>query len=73
MILRSQDSEIYNLKLCYRIYCEKEKIYAQLESGERYSDYVIGKYKTSERAIKIFDEIFDSMKNDEKFFIMPKE
>ena len=72
MILRSQDNEIYNLRLCYRIYCE-EKIYAQLESGERYSDYVIGSYGNAKIATEILDEIFDSMKNGEKFFIMPKE
>ena len=73
MILRSQDNEIYNLKLCYRIYCEEKNIYVQLELGERYSDYVVGSYKNAKRATEILDEIFDSMKNDEKFFIMPKE
>lgn len=73
MILKSQSSEIFNLKLCYRIYCEEKNIYAQLEVGERYTDYVIGSYKSDERATKILDEIFDSMKNGEKFFVMPKE
>ena len=39
MILRSQDNEIYKLKLCYRIY----------------SDCVIGEYKTVKRATKILE------------------
>jgi len=73
MILRTQNREIFNLDLCYRIYCDAEGIYAQPESGERYMDYLLGVYKTSERATEILDEMFSSMKNGEKFFAMPKE
>ena len=73
MILRTQNREIFNLDLCYRIYCDEEGICAQLERGERYMDYLLGVYKTSERATEILDEMFNSMKNGEKFFAMPKE
>ena len=73
MILRTQNREIFNLDLCYRIYCDEEGIFAQLEAGERYMDYVLGVYKNSKRVTEIFDEMFSSMKNGENFFAMPKE
>ncbi len=73
MIMKSQDGEdIYNLRLCYRVYCDKERIYAQFEVGQRFNDYFLGSYENSKRAAKILDEIFNSMTNGEKFFVMPE-
>ena len=74
MFIRSQDGrEIYNFNRCYRIYCCEEIIYLQLQAGDRWDDYKIGIYESSERTEKVFDEIFKSMFLGKKTFVMPKE
>ena len=74
MWIKTQDGDLLNSDKVYRFYADEENnVYAQIEVGERWSDLIIGKYKTAERAKATLNTIFTDLDDEEITFVMPPE
>lgn len=71
MWIKTQDGDLLNSDKVYRFYADDGKVYAQIEVGERWSDLLIGKYKTSERAKSVLNAMLDALHHKIKTFEMP--
>ena len=73
MWIKTQDSALINSDKVYQFYTDDNKVFAQLEAGERWSDWTLGKYKTTARAKTTLDDIFFALREGKKTFEMPPE
>lgn len=73
MWIKTQDGDLLNSDKVYRFYADDTKVYAQIEVGERWSDLIIGKYKTAERATSVLKSVFATLHHGRKTFEMPPE
>ena len=75
MWIKDQDGYLLNSDKIYRFYADEENnVYAQVEAGDRWSDLLIGKYKTAARAKAYLNAIFTALQHDRKTFeMLPKE
>ena len=71
MWIKTQDGDLLNSDKVYRFYADDSKVYAQIEGGERWSDLLIGKYKTAERAKSVLNAMLDALHHGRKTFEMP--
>ena len=71
MWIKTQDGSLLNSDKVYRLYADDSKVYAQIEVGERWSDLLIGKYETEERAKATLNAIFFALYDGKKAFEMP--
>ncbi len=73
MWIKTQDGNLINSDKVYQFYIDDNKVYAQLEIGERWSDWTLGKYKTAARAKVALNAIFAALHHGRKTFEMPPE
>lgn len=73
MWIKTQDGDLLNSDKVYQFYADDTKVYAQIEVGERWSDLIIGKYKTAARAKAALNAIFAALHHGRKTFEMPPE
>ncbi len=73
MWIKTQDGDLLNSDKVYRFYAEDNKIFAQIEAGDRWSDWTLGKYKTAARAKAALNAIFAALHHGRKTFEMPPE
>lgn len=73
MWIKTQDGDLLNSDKVYRFYADDNKVFAQIEVGERWSDWTLGKYKTAEKAKAVLDAIFTDLDDEEITFVMPPE
>ena len=73
MWIKTQDGNLINSDKVYQFYTDDNKVFAQLEAGDRWSDWTLGKYKTVERANEALNAIFTDLDDEEITFVMPPE
>ena len=74
MWIKDQFGDLLNSDKVYRFYADEEnKVFAQIEAGDRWSDLLIGEYETEERAKAALDAIFTDLDDEEITFEMPPE
>ena len=72
MWIKTQDGDLLNSDKVYRFYADEENnVYAQIEVGDRWSDWTLGKYKTAARAKVALNAIFAALHHGRKTFEMP--
>lgn len=71
MWIKTQDGELINSDKVYRFYADNDnRVYAQIEAGERWADLTVGKYKTAEKSKNVLKNIFSALHHDRKTFEM---